>query len=418
MFSKKIQICLGDEMMKRFSKFLFLLSEASGTLAASIYALILSFIIQDLIKSQFINSLTGNLGLAISVIVSFFAGQAVDKKSPWKIIFFSDIILLPLILGLLFILNTPFSYKVIAIILVDIAVIVLGEFDSISRPKYLRMIVSKNDLDSTIQYMNGIQTLFSIAGYLLVFLSIAFLPFNAYLLVILILYLVSGFSIFLLPKEPREHANQVQEDLHLIDGTKMVLRFLGNSKNNVVLHSTYILYMLRNQLVMSLLIYRIGQLNKSFDKIHIIGLGIVSGVGLGMFLNLLVSRMALARRKGFSNLLYIASVFFCLYIGRVREVESFYLLGLSIGLIFGAGLPLFNLISSERLLLTPKEIIGRSTSTIRMLSIVFVFVTSIFLNVIDKAGLHSIYFDTSAFITLITSFIFSKIDFRYTNSSD
>lgn len=415
---KKIQKFQGGHIIKRFNRFLFLLSEASGNLAGSIYSLVLSFIIQDLVKSQFINSLAGNLGLAISVIISFFAGHIIDHKSPWKIILLSDIILLPLFLGLIFILSVPFPYKVAIIILIDIVSIILGEFDSISRPKYLRMTLQSKELDSTVQYMNGIQTLFSILGYLLVFISISFLNFSSYFIVILVLYIVSALSILFLPKEKNKASNKVLNDTNIISGTKIVLQFLSNSKNTLILHITYILYMLRNQLVLSLIVYRIGQLNETFDRIHIIGLGIVSGVGLGIIFNTITRKITFSKRRLFSNLLYLSSTFFCLYIGHITTVGSFYFIGLSIGLIFGSGLPLFNLISSERLLLTPKKIIGRSTSIIRLLSILFVFLVSILLNFIDNLGIHSIYFDVSALITILTSLIFSKIEFRHTNSNN
>lgn len=75
-------------MIKGKKRFLFLRSEALSNFAASIYGMTLSFMIQSLAKSQFINSFSGNVSIAISVILSFFAGHIVNKKSPWKIILF------------------------------------------------------------------------------------------------------------------------------------------------------------------------------------------------------------------------------------------------------------------------------------------------------------------------------------------
>lgn len=374
--------------------------------------MIISFIIQDLVKSQFINSLAGNLGTAISVIVAFLAGYIVDKKSPWKIMLLSDIILLPLLLGLFFILNSSISYKVILIFLVDIVLVLLDEFDSISRPKYLKMTLSSNDLDVTIQMMNGVQSIFSILGYLFVFLSVAFLHFNTYFIIIFIFYLISALSILALPRERKDISNKLYDSSDIVDGAKKVLKFWFTSKDKILLHSTTILYMLRNQMVMSLLIYRIGQLNETFDKIHIIGSGIVSGVGLGVIFNLILRKISFRKRKLYSNIIFFSSVFYCLYLGRVQSVESFYLLGLSIGLIFGSGLPLYNLLSSERLLITPKEIVGRSTAMLRMISILTVILTSLLLKYIDNVGIHSIYFDFGAVIVIVTNLLFTKIKFE------
>lgn len=102
----------------------------------------------------------------------------------------------------------------------------------------------------------------------------------------------------------------------------------------------------------------------------------------------------------------------CFYVGRVQVVESFYILGLAIGMIFGLGLPLFNMLTTERVLQTPKEILGRSSVILRMFSIILVLIISLFLNCIEKMGIDSIYFDFSSIIVFLVSFIFSKLDFK------
>lgn len=293
------------KVIKRNIKFFFLLSEASGTLAASIYGVILSFVIQSFVKSQFVNSLSGNLTIAASVIVSFFAGYIVDKKSPWKIILLSDVILIPLLIGLILSFNLPNSIKLITIIFIDIVATILGEFDSISRPKYLRLVFSKHDLDLTLQSMNIIQTIFSILGYLLVFLSVAFFSFDFYFKIILVLYLVSAISIFLIPREKSIY-NSIHDESSFKEGFSTVFKFFNSDKEVVLLHSAYVIYMLRNQLVMSLLVFRIGKLNPTFDKLHIIGTGIVCGVGIGLIFNLISRKMSNSKRKLLSNLLFFA----------------------------------------------------------------------------------------------------------------
>lgn len=399
--------------MKAKERFLFLLSEASGNFAGSIYGVTLYFMIQSLEKSQFINSLSGNISIAISVVLSFFAGHIVDKKSPWKIILLSDVLLIPLLVAMLFSFHLPASQRLAIIILINVISAIFAEFDSISRPKYLKLVFEKRDLDLTIQSMNLIQTLFSILGYLLVFLSVAFLPLQSYFILILFLYLISAISIFLLPKENGVVTDDEQQNLDFKAGFSSVYRFFRSSQQMTLLYLSYIIYILRNQLVMSLLIFRIGQLNPSFNKIHVIGLGIVCGVLLGLLANLIVRKMRIAIRKRLANFFLLVSALACFYVGSVQAIASFSLFGVAIGLIFGASLPVFNMLSSERILATPKAILGRSSSFMRLLSILLVFLVSIVLKFFDDLGLSSVYFDFASLAVVVVSLLFSKIRFEW-----
>ena len=73
--------------MKKFRSSFFLLSEAAGIVASSVYGLTLSFIVQRYIDSQFLNSLVSNISVTLSMLMAFFTGYIVDKKSPWNRLF-------------------------------------------------------------------------------------------------------------------------------------------------------------------------------------------------------------------------------------------------------------------------------------------------------------------------------------------
>ena len=158
--------------MKSFSKNLFLLSEAAGILASSIYSLLISFIFQQYVGSQFINSLVGNIGVTVSLTVAYFAGSIVDKKLPWKVILLSDVLLIPLFILLGFVFNFPLLYQLGVIVVIDIISVIVSEFDSVSRPAYLKMVADDRTITKVIQATNMIQTAFAILGYLLVFVTI------------------------------------------------------------------------------------------------------------------------------------------------------------------------------------------------------------------------------------------------------
>ena len=82
--------------MKKFRSSFFLLSEAAGIVASSVYGLTLSFIVQRYVDSQFLNSLVSNISVTLSMLMAFFTGYIVDKKEDregkkeYKKLFFID----------------------------------------------------------------------------------------------------------------------------------------------------------------------------------------------------------------------------------------------------------------------------------------------------------------------------------------
>lgn len=395
--------------MKQIYRFLFLLSEAMGAFAGSVYALIISFVIQRTITSQFINSLVANLGITISLIVSFLAGSLIDRKSPRKVILLSDTLLLPFLLLLIFIGDITSLQQILFIVVVDIIAVILSELDSIARPRYLKLTFATTDLDKTIQGMNNIQSLFAISGYLIVFLTIAHWQFHQYFIMITLLYSVSAISIYLLPKEKIKETRATNKKSCLRLEWKQIILFITHHKGRRLFHALYILYLLKNQLVMSLLIFRIGQLNPSFNRIPTIGAGIISGISCGIALSYIMRKTPKKRKQLCASLLLLLSALPCFYLGHVLQVTSFYGLGLAIGLIFGLGLPLFNLLSSKRLQIIPHNMLGKNLAILKMTAVLLALMSALPLNFLDNLGLHSAYFDFAALLTIVCSFLFPKL---------
>ncbi len=258
--------------MKKFRSSFFLLSEAAGIVASSVYGLTLSFIVQRYVDSQFLNSLVSNISVTLSMLMAFFTGYIVDKKSPWKLILLSDLVLIPLFIIPIFLFEVSIPLFLISIVIIDMISIVVSELDEISRPVYLSLITTKEKSVSVLQSINIVDSAFAIVGYLFVFLTISFLKINTYFIIVSICYLFSAIFIFHLPKETKEKQplSETQESFML--ALRELLQVIVRLKQ-VGLYLANLLFMVKNQIVMSLLIFRIGQIDKGFTHIHIIGIG-------------------------------------------------------------------------------------------------------------------------------------------------
>lgn len=398
--------------MKSFSKNLFLLSEAAGILASSIYSLLISFIFQRYVGSQFINSLVGNIGVTVSLTVAYFAGSIVDKKLPWKVILLSDVLLIPLFILLGFVFNFPLLYQLGVIVVIDIISVIVSEFDSVSRPAYLKMVADDRTITKVIQATNMIQTAFAILGYLLVFVTIQFWDFQNYFIMISLLYIISAMCIYFLPKGKKLPSDKVSNET-VLDGLLSVVQYILRKKNNLFLYSALVIFMVKNQIVMSLLIYKIGRFDPGFQNIHLTGAGILTSVAIGAILNRYFYGLDLLKKRLFSGLSLIISGLLCIYVGHIESVESFYVFGLSIGGIFGAGLPIFNMLSSERIIMTPQNFQGRSLSFIRTFSVIGTLLLLSFLGIVENVfSIKTIYFDFSGILSFVVVLFFMKVIFR------
>lgn len=56
-------------------------------LAASIYSVALSFIVQEYVSSPAVNSLVNNISVAVSVAFALAIGSFVDQHGAWRILF-------------------------------------------------------------------------------------------------------------------------------------------------------------------------------------------------------------------------------------------------------------------------------------------------------------------------------------------
>lgn len=397
--------------MKKFRISFLLFSEASGVLAASIYSLSLSFIVQKYVESQYLNSLVSNLSVLLSMIVAVFAGHIVDKQSPWKLILLSDVILLPLFLIPVLLFDVSISLFIISVIVIDIISIIFSELDTISRPVYLNSMTNKDCFVSTIQQISIVDSAFSIIGYLFVFLTISFIKINYYFIFVFLFYLISAVFIFNLPKENRTPVHSYSSDKFSTEMKSLVKNILKSKQTS--LYIANLIFMVKNQIIMSLLIFRIGQIDKNFSHIPIIGIGILSSVGIGALLNKILYVADVRLRKLFSIFLISCSTYFTYVVGHIQFVENFLMLGIMIGAIFGTGLPCFGLLSAERMLGTSNHQQGKALSLLRTFSVVITFLlTSCFAIIESQFSYRTIYFDGSVLLSIALAIIFLFLKFR------
>lgn len=402
--------------MKKFRSSFFLLSEAAGIVASSVYGLTLSFIVQRYVDSQFLNSLVSNISVTLSMLMAFFTGYIVDKKSPWKLILLSDLVLIPLFIIPIFLFEVSIPLFLISIVIIDMISIVVSELDEISRPVYLSLITTKEKSVSVLQSINIVDSAFAIVGYLFVFLTISFLKINTYFIIVSICYLFSALFIFHLPKETKEKQPLSETQESFILALRELLQVIVRLKQ-VGLYLANLLFMVKNQIVMSLLIFRIGQIDKGFTHIHIIGIGILLSVAGGAVLNKILYLAKVSVRKVLSMLLIACSGYFTYLVGHAQTVEHFLLFGLAIGAIFGTGLPCFGLLSAERMLVTPDNHQGKSLSLLRTSSVVLTLSLTACFAIVEKlCHLTTIFFDGSAVLAIILVLLFFALPFTELNS--
>lgn len=106
-------------------------------LAASIYSVALSFIVQEYVSSPAVNSLVNNISVAVSVAFALAIGSFVDQHGAWRILFFTTLLsgiacLLP---SLIFDLDKVAFIGVL--IVVDIVISIISEFDNAARTVYI-----------------------------------------------------------------------------------------------------------------------------------------------------------------------------------------------------------------------------------------------------------------------------------------
>ncbi len=61
-------------------------------LAAGIYSVALSFIVQEYVSSPAVNSLVNNISVAVSVAFALAIGSFVDQHGAWRILFFTTLL--------------------------------------------------------------------------------------------------------------------------------------------------------------------------------------------------------------------------------------------------------------------------------------------------------------------------------------
>lgn len=105
-------------------------------LAASIYSVALSFIVQEYVSSPAVNSLVNNISVAVSVAFALAIGSFVDQHGAWRILFFTTLSGIACLLPpLIFDLDKVAFIGVL--IVVDIVISIISEFDNAARTVYI-----------------------------------------------------------------------------------------------------------------------------------------------------------------------------------------------------------------------------------------------------------------------------------------
>ncbi|GEA75595.1 MFS transporter [Lactobacillus delbrueckii] len=178
-------------MKKEIPTLPFNFSQGIMMLAASIYSVALSFIVQEYVSSPAVNSLVNNISVAVSVAFALGIGSFVDQHGAWRILFFTTLLsgiacLLP---PLIFDLDKVAFIGVL--IVVDIVISIISEFDNAARTVYIVRKENREAIPLVQQGISSLNSIASIVGYLLVFVTLSFVALPNYLYLSAALYLLA-----------------------------------------------------------------------------------------------------------------------------------------------------------------------------------------------------------------------------------
>ncbi|WP_268651800.1 hypothetical protein [Lactobacillus delbrueckii] len=140
-----------------------------------------------------------------------------------------------------------------------------------------------------------------------------------------------------------------------------------------------VLFTCRNQLVMSLVILKIGRYDPQFKSILVIGLGIILAVAVGAGLNrAVVSLPAGLKKLSVLALIVLSAGATYLSGGAGRQLSPF-VFGLLLGSIFGTGIPVYTYLETSRIMKTPAAYQGRSTALLRFVGIFLTLIMALVL---------------------------------------
>lgn len=391
-----------------FSTPLFSGSQALLVMAGSIYNLALMFIVAQTSPSQFVNSLLGNLGVFVSIACTLFIGEFVDRHSPWHIILWSEIILVPACLVPLLAVHLSPVVFLLAVAIVDITAVFFSEADSVARTAYINHAATKAAIPTLQRHISLINSGASIAGFLLVFALITLVAPSDFLVIASGLYAVSAVCFWLLPAS-RRYMPQAATHSHLIADLKHTIAHSRTHQLGSILGAEIGL-MMRNQLMMSLVIYKVGQLAPNYRHIHLIGLGLFIALAGGAVINRLLTPLPPLIQKIAGSILCLGATLCTLLTAHWLTGANPIVVGLVIGGIFGCGIPVYSLLETTRMLKTADEMQGKSIAFVHFCGILLTLIITIILGIIQGiTNISSLYFDASATITLIIAAIFLVI---------
>lgn len=390
-------------MKKEIPTLPFNSSQGMIMLAASIYSVALSFIVQEYVSSPAVNSLVNNISVAVSVAFALAIGSFVDQHDAWRILFFTTLLsgiacLLP---PLIFDLDKVAFIGVL--IVVDIVISIISEFDNAARTVYIVRKENREAIPLVQQGISSLNSIASIVGYLLVFVTLSFVALPNYLYLCAALYLLALLIWLRVP------ADQVVASAQPSFSFSILARDIRESvsivfKNSIALiFAAEVLFTCRNQLVMSLVILKIGRYDPQFKSILVIGLGIILAVAVGAGLNRAVVSLPAGLKKLSVLTMIVLSAGATYLSGGAGSQLSPFVFGLLLGSIFGTGIPVYTYLETSRIMKTPAAYQGRSTALLRFVGIFLTLIMALVLGFFEGRVKSSValYFSAGAIILLV-----------------
>lgn len=225
------------------------------------------------------------------------------------------------------------------LIVVDIVISIISEFDNAARTVYIVRKENREAIPLVQQGISSLNSISSIVGYLLVFVTLSFVALPNYLYLCAALYLLALLIWLRVP------ADQVVASAQPSFSFSILARDIRESvsivfKNSIALiFAAEVLFTCRNQLVMSLVILKIGRYDPQFKSILVIGLGIILAVAVSAGLNRAVVSLPAGLKKLSVLTMIVLSAGATYLSGGAGSQLSPFVFGLLLGSIFGTGIP-------------------------------------------------------------------------------
>lgn len=358
---------------------LYLSAQGLVALATSAYMIALLYLTQARIPNEIANGVVGNLATVVGILVTFGLGARLDRTARRRLMIWANGIIAAIAWIPGFLKTQPPLILFCIVLGVDLVVTLMDEWGMSANAGYLKAVVSD---DHIAQAQRGIQTVEMIAGMIgvvVVLVGLHHVHVSWMFYGASICYALVTMLLLVLPKDmPVLQTNRTVG----WDDFVSAFRFVQASAPQITLATVGSGFILRNQIVMSLVVFYIGRIDPGLHHILRIALGMAAGMVAGLACNMVAKGTWVSPVTGVTGLISTVATFGLGVIGffPVNPI----VVGVVSGLIFGFGIVPSTLLHTLQVRHTPGEFQARMVILRHTVGGIGAFVLTIVLSAIAQ----------------------------------